>query len=186
MADGMNSFIASVATADDAERIKVVVENSTLSEYQRCAALQAFIIMYSEGKYPRAELVDYLCKLLEMFVDDMDFVSWVANECKNVSATEHYARIRNLFKNDKIDTFIIGDEYFAEDVPPKSEEEVLKHLEKDPHISIITDTIESMQRWHCFNDKKPLVPKGREKVGRNEPCPCNSGKKYKKCCLPLL
>lgn len=22
------------------------------------------------------------------------------------------------------------------------------------------------------------------KVGRNEPCPCGSGKKYKKCCLP--
>lgn len=21
------------------------------------------------------------------------------------------------------------------------------------------------------------------KIGRNEPCPCNSGKKYKKCCM---
>ncbi|NLY84927.1 MAG: preprotein translocase subunit SecA [Tissierellia bacterium] len=28
---------------------------------------------------------------------------------------------------------------------------------------------------------KPIVKKGR-KVGRNEPCPCGSGKKYKKCC----
>ena len=26
-------------------------------------------------------------------------------------------------------------------------------------------------------------PKKSEKVGRNEPCPCKSGKKYKKCCL---
>lgn len=25
--------------------------------------------------------------------------------------------------------------------------------------------------------------KRRSKIGRNEPCPCNSGKKYKKCCL---
>jgi uncharacterized protein YecA (UPF0149 family) len=24
---------------------------------------------------------------------------------------------------------------------------------------------------------------GRPKVGRNDPCPCGSGKKYKKCCL---
>ncbi len=24
---------------------------------------------------------------------------------------------------------------------------------------------------------------GQRKVGRNEPCPCGSGKKYKKCCL---
>ncbi|MFN3486913.1 MAG: SEC-C metal-binding domain-containing protein, partial [Planctomycetota bacterium] len=22
------------------------------------------------------------------------------------------------------------------------------------------------------------------KIGRNQPCPCGSGKKYKKCCLP--
>ena len=22
-----------------------------------------------------------------------------------------------------------------------------------------------------------------KKIGRNDPCPCNSGKKYKKCCL---
>jgi len=34
---------------------------------------------------------------------------------------------------------------------------------------------------------KPLPDKvfeiKREKVGRNDPCPCGSGKKYKKCCL---
>ena len=23
-----------------------------------------------------------------------------------------------------------------------------------------------------------------KKVGRNDPCPCSSGKKYKKCCYP--
>jgi len=37
----------------------------------------------------------------------------------------------------------------------------------------------------------PKAPKGR-KDGvpinrlRNEPCPCNSGKKFKKCCMPAL
>jgi uncharacterized protein YecA (UPF0149 family) len=24
----------------------------------------------------------------------------------------------------------------------------------------------------------------REKIGRNDPCPCGTGKKYKRCCLP--
>jgi HEAT repeat protein len=28
----------------------------------------------------------------------------------------------------------------------------------------------------------PVVAKGRGKVGRNDPCPCGSGKKFKKCC----
>ena len=28
----------------------------------------------------------------------------------------------------------------------------------------------------------PTPVKSEEKVGRNDPCPCGSGKKYKKCC----
>ncbi len=31
-----------------------------------------------------------------------------------------------------------------------------------------------------ISHKKPVLNPGR--VGRNEPCPCGSGKKYKKCC----
>ncbi len=30
--------------------------------------------------------------------------------------------------------------------------------------------------------KRPVVRKAAEKIGRNDPCPCGSGKKYKKCC----
>ena len=30
---------------------------------------------------------------------------------------------------------------------------------------------------------KIIDMKTRQKIGRNEPCPCGSGKKYKKCCL---
>jgi uncharacterized protein YecA (UPF0149 family) len=29
----------------------------------------------------------------------------------------------------------------------------------------------------------PVTP--RNKIGRNEPCPCGSGKKYKRCCHGL-
>lgn len=29
---------------------------------------------------------------------------------------------------------------------------------------------------------EPIRNRG-EQVGRNDPCPCNSGKKYKKCCM---
>jgi SWIM/SEC-C metal-binding protein len=28
----------------------------------------------------------------------------------------------------------------------------------------------------------PTLPAKSEKIGRNDPCPCGSGKKYKKCC----
>ncbi len=28
----------------------------------------------------------------------------------------------------------------------------------------------------------PITPTRSEKIGRNEPCPCGSGRKYKRCC----
>ena len=30
--------------------------------------------------------------------------------------------------------------------------------------------------------KDVQTPKIQKKIGRNDPCPCGSGKKYKKCC----
>jgi uncharacterized protein YecA (UPF0149 family) len=33
-----------------------------------------------------------------------------------------------------------------------------------------------------YNNKSQGL-KSAAKVGRNDPCPCGSGKKYKKCCL---
>ena len=31
------------------------------------------------------------------------------------------------------------------------------------------------------NENKPIIDT-TQKIGRNDPCPCGSGKKYKKCC----
>jgi uncharacterized protein YecA (UPF0149 family) len=36
---------------------------------------------------------------------------------------------------------------------------------------------------HCGHDHPTVVPvRTSPKVGRNDPCICGSGKKYKKCC----
>jgi uncharacterized protein YecA (UPF0149 family) len=32
-------------------------------------------------------------------------------------------------------------------------------------------------------DEARTYTRASPKIGRNEPCPCGSGKKYKKCCL---
>ncbi|MFP4306317.1 MAG: YchJ family protein [Desulfococcaceae bacterium] len=40
-------------------------------------------------------------------------------------------------------------------------------------------------RWFFFDGKPPRVKtvvRDQPKIGRNAPCPCGSGKKYKKCC----
>ncbi|HBF88607.1 MAG TPA: hypothetical protein DDX39_08200 [Bacteroidales bacterium] len=65
-------------------------------------------------------------------------------------------------------------------------------------ILSITETYNKINSWsenqkNPFNDNDEInddyeyiqnsIEKKEPKVGRNEPCPCGSGKKYKKCCL---
>lgn len=40
---------------------------------------------------------------------------------------------------------------------------------------------QNRRRGHA--KRAPSVNPGRPKVGRNDLCPCGSGKKFKKCCL---
>jgi preprotein translocase subunit SecA len=41
--------------------------------------------------------------------------------------------------------------------------------------------IEASSKTDAEEKKKEPIKKGKT-IGRNEPCPCNSGKKYKNCC----
>lgn len=69
------------------------------------------------------------------------------------------------------------------------------------HNRPITDTVAELKGWYCFSPEylasksrvQPLALTNLElfgtqpvqsntKIGRNDPCPCGSGKKYKKCC----
>ncbi|MBS49509.1 MAG: YecA family protein [Sphingobium sp.] len=42
--------------------------------------------------------------------------------------------------------------------------------------------VEMLHQWRVENDPHRPVAVRRTKVGRNDRCPCGSGKKYKKCC----
>ena len=37
--------------------------------------------------------------------------------------------------------------------------------------------------WSNMDNSSPTIIRDGAKIGRNDPCPCGSGKKYKKCCL---
>jgi len=57
-------------------------------------------------------------------------------------------------------------------IKPRSEEDVKREQVAKPTIAFHGDSDRSIK-------KEPVRVK---KIGRNDPCPCGSGKKYKKCC----
>jgi uncharacterized protein YchJ len=105
--------------------------------------------------------------------------------------------LRKAYAEDLIDEFHIRLEHLEETLQ-ESKETVLARL-RSRYQGLIQDTIAEMQGWACFEkDRKwkkqkqinpikhiPADPEAKpksKKIGLNEPCPCGSGNKYKKCC----
>ncbi|MDR2855906.1 MAG: DUF1186 domain-containing protein [Methanomicrobiales archaeon] len=196
-------LIASVADTKDIDRIKLVIENGTINPYHRLAALRALITMYFTGAYSKEELFSYLGYVLNLasesdYNDEATFISFLVSYCHTVEAKEHFPFILELYEKDMIDRIIIESEDFIEGIYNRERDPVFEEKVRSRKYSLIHDTIKEMHWWYCFQQKEephgkqPQLssdvsskskPVASKKVGRNDPCPCGSGKKYKKCCL---
>ena len=63
------------------------------------------------------------------------------------------------------------------------QEDIVRYMYR---VNIVTQPEDHLQQAHAAHGdedaatRQPIVNK--EQIGRNDPCPCGSGKKYKKCC----
>src|SRR5207302_9148670 len=71
-----------------------------------------------------------------------------------------------------------------EDDPRYSEQTLLESLKKArADLDTLLAKRQSLLRRLCRRSlKKQTVHSPKSNIGRNDPCPCGSGKKYKKCC----
>ena len=100
---------------------------------------------------------------------------------------------------DKIIKFVILGDQFYELSPIMSQYDLILSSEKKlrQFIELVTNAKNYTRIWehkgHTPDEifkmhsqsmigQPAAVPKPRTKVGRNDPCPCGSGKKFKKCC----
>lgn len=56
------------------------------------------------------------------------------------------------------------------------------NVEAATNAAITGDALEAMRRAGIYRKTRPIA-RDYKKIGRNDPCPCGSGKKYKNCCL---
>ena len=88
-----------------------------------------------------------------------------------LEAVDSIGAIRKAFNNGNVDLTVAGD---IENV------EILLGLRTEretPHPNYFNPEIEKLS---AASDS---IKGKKKKIGRNDPCPCGSGKKYKKCCL---
>ena len=88
------------------------------------------------------------------------------------------------------------DEWLATEKAEKEEHwRRVKELEGDPHglLLFALEKLTGKKAADVAKAKPPLPatprltlpskPEAKKKVGRNDPCPCGSGKKFKNCCM---
>ena len=109
--------------------------------------------------------------------------------------------VKRAFDRGFIDRHLLGFDEFEQDLKHGIERPGEPWRLGDDEYEIFGDTIEALSGWHCFTEhdsedreawREPdeldfLFSEPHRNpfkgIGRNDPCPCGSGKKFKKCCL---
>jgi hypothetical protein len=100
--------------------------------------------------------------------------------CSNIYPEEMYEELKEAFREELIDESIIALEIIERDLAFGKEEVLAKLSER--RFGLIDDAIAAMEWWISFQESKPEPAQAKKKkIGRNDPCPCGSGKKYEKC-----
>ncbi|MCZ0702970.1 hypothetical protein J2T56_001135 [Natronobacillus azotifigens] len=197
--EGSGRILASVYNGD-LDALKELLENEESYEFARGQAVAALTILVLQGQLDREDISNYYRQLLKTkrltpylyadvivsacdlhFEDLLEDIQW---------AYEKGLVDYGVINFDDVKTIMLIDKKVR-----------LDYSRSDVHNKYIDNTIKELQSWYIFNQNKtevsklPEIPKKRLKIpsgnkpfvqdlkiGRNDPCNCGSGKKYKKCC----
>ncbi len=176
--------------------IQSIVESAEADEWIRGAALSALITLVAEGQESREAVVRYFAQLFRGQLERRPSDVWnsLVACSSDLYAAELIVDIQQAYQEDLVDPGNISIQDVKRDIA-LGMDRVLARLTEDRHHRMVRDTIKEMEWWACFGSDRQketrlapsassaLAQRINSKIGRNEPCPCGSGKKYKKCCL---
>jgi uncharacterized protein len=174
----------------DTAPLRSLIARTDADSFAREGALMAMTYLARAGRVPEPEMRAYLAELLDtMQPQSEDFVwcGWVM-AVGLLGYSDLSGQAEALFARGFIDPTVMGLEHFQEDL-----RDALKHpgsLDElaAMHIAPMGRAADELAGWQTDDDyeeeprEQPYINPLRS-VGRNDPCLCGSGKKYKKCCL---
>lgn len=201
--------VLAVLCEDRLEVLDELIENAALDKFVRWAAADALSLLALAGRIERQDAVDRLRGHLHRAVEHSDepIATGLVCSLADLSAKEATQDVQQAFERGTVDEFAIDWEYWKEQV---IEEERPSAVDQSKRLEI--DTVEQLknwcfrsdepddaavddeapwewgeepgalrENWDWEGDETPLLERVRV-AGRNDPCPCGSGKKFKKCC----
>lgn len=187
----------------DLRRLKLMVETPEFDPIFRYECLRAYHGLSLTGHINREQVVAYVRTLLARIPADATydpFYPWLALAAAELREPSLRTEIDNLFdrglteRPDQVCAICSKDDVAS--IYARGAVTVRRDILQESYFENIVDRI---CRWYWFQKPDPVrdtaeraldafdhdLPylRSEAKVGRNEPCPCGSGKKYKKCCL---
>ena len=154
--------------------------NEEKNMYDRMLVTDALEYIAKEHIQTKEQIEEAYIIFLKTLSDEDDGLNAIViDSLIELTKDKHIDLIREIFRTKPVDIFFAGD---LEDIEIKAGVRT-KRDTKAPNImdmfgmSLFDDEDEDEE-----DDIIPYTSK-QNKIGRNEPCPCGSGKKYKKCCL---
>lgn len=195
------------------DALKAVIEDADADEYVRHGVLVAMAYLTRTGHVTDDEMHAYLRHLfVEMQPQDTCYV-WVGwqSAVSLLGYEDLTEEVEQVFEREFVKPGVMEIRHFREDLRRTLDDPERMASFKHDRIGPYADAIGSLSRWYYFSDKYKadqaryaaerddedgpdldlpppdiLLPRINplRHIGRNDPCPCGSGKKFKKCCLP--
>ena len=178
------------------------VDDGKADEFARSSFLHALVLIAQTRPEHRDAIVDFFRSFLTRCPasPQIVLVGWM-DAIADLGLEDMTGQVQALFQEGRIPPAYCDFEHFLEDLKATLDAGGAPAGRRNQK-SLITDAIDELSRWHCYTDAFFAEQKRRKvsnefrvapwtesfthlkpKIGRNEPCPCGSGKKYKKCCI---
>jgi hypothetical protein len=204
--DGVTEDLSLILTRiydGDPAPLRMLIEATNADEYARNAALDALAWLTATGQIDRDETARYLRDLDMTLRPQHECYVWVGwqRAIAHLGFDELVPLVEKAFDRGWIDRGELGPRDFHNRLlaARQAAEPTMvfdRHIREDGRLD---NAVRHMSGWAAFRPEArrmprpgmaPKVPvserpirKPNCDVGRNDPCPCGSGKKFKKCCL---
>ncbi len=197
--DGLARITAGVFDGD-ADSLFELIADRTIDEYVRDALWGAATFLTWDGRIERERMVRFIERFDdERMAEDEDYawIGWLeAVSLLGLRSLE--PRVAAAWEDGRIDEDVLGWDHFERDLSDAEQRPDDAGRFEFDRLGYIEDAYAELERWDRIAEDRgdglddfqggyeppiePIVNPWRN-VGRNDPCPCGSGKKAKKCCL---
>ena len=160
-----------------------LIRDSTVDDAVRQALLAACVFLTVEGRIAREAMSDLLVRFDDAQAAVEGGIGWIAwEEAIAYLGLRELAPRAEAARRDKRITDEFSDAAWFKETLREAERKPDDRSRLDPWNHGTLDDPIAQLAWTKAGYGMPAVNPFKD-VGRNDPCPCGSGRKFKKCCL---